>query len=456
MRFSEKLAKIRKNNNLSQEQLADKLGVSRQAISKWESGSSYPDMERMIELCTILNCNLEDLMDDGVIGISSKTEQKNNFKNFFDDFLSYITKTYNMFWSMTFKEKIKCLIEMGVLIAILVILSAMVYSIIDSLFYPFLDNRFTFVIYHVLSSVLIIGLFVVCSIIFFHIFKIRYLDYFVTVTDAQATKKTIEEPIKEPNEYIEKPRERVIIRDPIHATSTFMDVISSIFIALLKGLIVIFSVPFVIGIFLGSFAIALLIYHTIYGVIFLYIALAILGAILICYVEIDFAYKFLFNCKIGFKKNFIVAFIGVVLMGISSGAAATCLTSFDFVDKDKSLKKTVEYIDMKDNLIFSDNYHTEYIVDESIDNIKVEISTDLNGNYRINTHDYHSNELDKTYRLYDIYLVNNPSLMYKTVMKDIKNKQIKEYYNDINVKIYLNSENYNKIAKNYEELYYQY
>ena len=67
MKFCDKLPKLRKNNNLSQELLADKLGVSRQAVSKWESGSSYPDMEKMIEMCKILNCTLEDLLDDGVV-----------------------------------------------------------------------------------------------------------------------------------------------------------------------------------------------------------------------------------------------------------------------------------------------------------------------------------------------------------------------------------------------------
>lgn len=65
MRFSEKLPKLRKNNNLSQEQLAEQLGVSRQAVSKWEAGNSYPDMEKMLQMCQILNCHLEDLMDDG-------------------------------------------------------------------------------------------------------------------------------------------------------------------------------------------------------------------------------------------------------------------------------------------------------------------------------------------------------------------------------------------------------
>ena len=48
MKFQEKLIKIRKEKNLSQEALAEKLGMSRQAISKWESGTSYPDMATII------------------------------------------------------------------------------------------------------------------------------------------------------------------------------------------------------------------------------------------------------------------------------------------------------------------------------------------------------------------------------------------------------------------------
>ena len=69
MRFCDKLAKERKNNNLSQEQLADKLGVSRQAVSKWESAASYPDMDKIIQMTKILNCTLEDLLDDGTTSI---------------------------------------------------------------------------------------------------------------------------------------------------------------------------------------------------------------------------------------------------------------------------------------------------------------------------------------------------------------------------------------------------
>ena len=58
-KFQENLRKIRKDNNLSQEQLADELGVSRQAISKWESGTAYPEMDKIIQLCEKFNVNMD-------------------------------------------------------------------------------------------------------------------------------------------------------------------------------------------------------------------------------------------------------------------------------------------------------------------------------------------------------------------------------------------------------------
>ena len=68
MSFADNLKKIRKENNLSQEQLADELGVSRQAISKWESSVAYPEMDKIIMICNVLY-NRTDMtvlpIDDG-------------------------------------------------------------------------------------------------------------------------------------------------------------------------------------------------------------------------------------------------------------------------------------------------------------------------------------------------------------------------------------------------------
>ena len=64
--LSENLKKIRKDNNLSQEQLAEELGVSRQAISKWESGIAYPEMDKIIQLCNKFELNIDDLLNKDI------------------------------------------------------------------------------------------------------------------------------------------------------------------------------------------------------------------------------------------------------------------------------------------------------------------------------------------------------------------------------------------------------
>lgn len=63
MTFSNKLQKLRKDSNLSQEQLASKLRVSRQAISKWELGT-LPDINNLVKISNFFDCSLDYLMDD--------------------------------------------------------------------------------------------------------------------------------------------------------------------------------------------------------------------------------------------------------------------------------------------------------------------------------------------------------------------------------------------------------
>lgn len=62
MSFAENLQKIRKNSHLSQEELAEMLGVSRQAVSKWELGEGYPEVEKLLILSNKLNVSIDSLM----------------------------------------------------------------------------------------------------------------------------------------------------------------------------------------------------------------------------------------------------------------------------------------------------------------------------------------------------------------------------------------------------------
>ena len=59
MKFDENLYNLRKTQKISQEKLAEKIGVSRQSVSKWENGTAYPEMNRIFELCKVFHCKLK-------------------------------------------------------------------------------------------------------------------------------------------------------------------------------------------------------------------------------------------------------------------------------------------------------------------------------------------------------------------------------------------------------------
>ena len=62
MNFNEKLIELRKSKHLSQEELGHEIGVSRQTISKWESGQSYPDFQRLVLLSDYYGLSLDEFV----------------------------------------------------------------------------------------------------------------------------------------------------------------------------------------------------------------------------------------------------------------------------------------------------------------------------------------------------------------------------------------------------------
>jgi transcriptional regulator with XRE-family HTH domain len=64
MKFGDNLKEIRKSKNISQEELAEELGVSRQSVSKWETGENYPSMQNIVCLCTIFKCKMNDIVHE--------------------------------------------------------------------------------------------------------------------------------------------------------------------------------------------------------------------------------------------------------------------------------------------------------------------------------------------------------------------------------------------------------
>lgn len=447
MRFCDKLAKLRKSNNFSQEQLAEKLGVSRQAVSKWESGSTYPDMEKMIQMCEILNCTLEELLDDGIINTDHSSNHKNNLNSYFQDLLGFITKTYNMFCSMTFKQKLKCLAEIFIMILFVLILGGIIFSIFSSITYSLLQHvpySLSNIMHSIFHSISLIILLVLGAIIVIHLFKLRYLDYYVTIEDKNVHKKIIEKEVDTNYRETDR-REKVIIRDPKHSSVGFLSLFAKVIIYSIKVFLVVIAIPMLlILLFLLSFMI-IGICHIKYSILFLFISIGLLGGALLVGLTIYFIYNFLFNRRQPFRMIFIFLIISLVFMAIGIGLSVMETLDYEYTnlsDQSQLVSKT-EYVDILDHTsIFIPNCNEEYVIDNSLTQAKIEISYPKILKYDI-THVVYD---DKD--VYHIYF-NQENILdtYHVLMNSLKKKKVVYYDNDtIKAKIYVSEENYQKIT----------
>ena len=76
MSFSENLKALRQEKNISQEQLADMLNISRQAVSKWEQDGGYPETEKLIQIAQKLDVSLDALLLDKQLADESNNDCK--------------------------------------------------------------------------------------------------------------------------------------------------------------------------------------------------------------------------------------------------------------------------------------------------------------------------------------------------------------------------------------------
>ena len=84
MEFNEKLQELRKQKGLTQEELAAKLFVSRTAISKWESGRGYPNIDSLKAISKFFSISLDELLSSDEILTIAQKEQKNTESRFRD------------------------------------------------------------------------------------------------------------------------------------------------------------------------------------------------------------------------------------------------------------------------------------------------------------------------------------------------------------------------------------
>ena len=436
-KLSENLKKIRKDNNLSQEQLAEELGVSRQAISKWESAAAYPEMDKIIQLCDKFDLNIDDLLHKDIKDVKDEKNSKNNLNKYIDSFLNFITDTISLFSNMKIKSKIKCIFEQIVIIIVLSLLFLIIGALGYNIFYSLLDSFLPFNIYsiilNVFKSIYLIMTFLISLIIIIHIFKTRYLNYYKDIKIKNKDDNVLEK--------TEVKEEKIIIRDPKHSEYKFLNGLFKIFIYIVKFIAIIIMISF-ITLLISLLTLSILSFVIIKtGVFFVGILFSLLSASVINIVIILLLINFVFNRKNDKKKMIWTFIVFIIIFGIGCGLICVGTLKFDLIDRNDSdiiVNKTLE-IDMNDKLFFDEYNNIEYI-EKNINNIEIE--------YKINKMcniDYYHNNYQIVFNSY----CSNPFKMIREFINQLNNNKIITIDNEISdIKVYASSDNINKIKNN--------
>ena len=447
MNLKDNLKRIRKENNLSQEQLADKLNVSRQSVSKWESGQAYPEMDKVLQICKMFNLNIDELLNQDIKKVREEKNSKTDINKYVDSFLGFISKTYDMLNSMTKTQVIRCIFEQLFFILVFYCLSMIVAGVVERFFsgivIVFKYNHILITLFDLIVIFIKAALFILNIILVIYLFKIRYLDYY---------EKTLDEPIiikEENNEKEEKPKpdkiEKVIIRDPNHSEYRFISGILKIvtlFIKCFSILILLLSV-FVLLSLLIFFVFSFMFVKT--GLVFIGGVMILLSAIVIQIIIISTFYNFIVDRKYNIK--FIERVLLTSLVSLGLGIGLFIIGFKDFEVKAEYGVKTEEIIEMQDNMLFQNSYEDEFIEEDRKD---VRIVIEHAGTGKIELHQYGNDK----FNIMSVYLIDDGESYLKTIrqiIKDINNKKLIDYGN-IKIKIYASKENIEKFRENYNQL----
>jgi len=444
MKFSENLKRIRKENNLSQEQLAEKVGVSRQAVSKWESGAAYPEMDKVLLICKIFNYNIDELLNENVKEVDETKQSKINLNKYIEDFFGFVTKTAQLFSSMKFWQIVKCLLEQCIIASVLVtivlildgILSSILYGLVGTIFHTYYGT-----IHNIVESIYLIFALIVGITIILHIFKIRYLDYYEIVNENKESEEKQEESI-ETNNTVQKKlmnkREKVIIRDANHSGSKFLEGCAKL---------IVFGIKFFVAWIALGFCCSFVMFATLLVVCFMFIKaglvfcgsfLGVIAALVINFAILEVLYNFIVSKKNNKTRIAIMIVVGLLIGGMSIGMILIGATKFNYIE-DYADEDTYN-VPMTENLCI--DYWNDGIEYEETDSNDVKIV--------VKHSEYTQIKMNNENEMIYIYSYQDDSKIMEQLRKtieDINNKQIKGYSNP-KVYVYASKENIEKMKYN--------
>lgn len=446
MNFCNNLQKLRKNKNISQEQLAEELGVSRQAVSKWESGASYPEMDKLVLLCKIFNCNLDDLINKDITQIEDLSSSKKILTNFIKSIGDGITKTIKMIENFSFKDLVKFIIQILVIVLVIAI-CRIPFSLVEDAVYNILSEYQNNVICNVFLTffefIISIGYSVFAIITFFYIYKVKFLN------EAEIIKQENNAKTSDTNKQT-KSSDKYIIKSN---KMTILEFLTMLLIWFLKFMVIVFMIPTLISLLTTIVCFTLFIVLLFKGLLLTGPILITISLIVFGVVLLEIMFNFIVNKKSTYKRVFIAMISSIAVFGIGVLFSMIYFSDLKLIDKTSPKfknKKMEQVISMNDSLfIYNYNGNINYEVDPNLSNDEVKLTLSYYSNTitpKVNKNDDNTYSIgviqSKYFRMQDYT---------DDIINNLKKKRVYTYYgvNDINVSVFASEENINKIKENY-------
>lgn len=455
MKFGENLQKLRKEQGISQEQLAEKLGVTRQSVSKWESGSSYPEMDKIVALCNLFHCDLDVLINKDVTEERQRKDASSVIKSAFQSICDYVKKTIFVFEHKTMKELIKMLAQIFIIICVILCFAipfVILKEIVISLFYTG-DNVFSLFFSKFFEFIFNAGYAILAIAAFLYIFKIKFLDseeIIEVVEESDESKETENSGEKEVAEN--KPKKVKVIKNNSSGFS-LLDLFTKAITICIKCFLFFLLIPVVIGTIFGIVALVVLLAVMFQGVFLFGPILLLIGIIVFAIVLIEIILDFIFNLKFSKRRIIITILSSIVVSSIGIGLSVWYFLNLNVIDDvPKGFKTETEekVYTMSDDfsIHYYDYYYTEFIEDESLqDQVRVQIE------YYPSINHVQLEEVNDSVFL-DFYEVNSISLKKITncVIDDLKNGEVHNYNELGRVKMIVTSskENLEKMNREWD------
>ena len=450
MSFNEKLQKLRKQNGLSQEGLADLLDVTRQSVSKWESGTTYPEMDKLLSMCKIFKCSLEDLTNDDITDIKIEDKKKSNIYTFIDSILEFMKETYNLLKSMNKQEIENCIVTMGITCIILLLFRVPVIHI-NNIFHQLIistSNHFWKACCYIINLILNCSYWSLFLVIFIYIFKTNYLN-----NEKYKNRRVKEMPIQEEKTVQEK-QEEVLVREPIVVTKKVTNRIDTLFRILeksvmffLKAFVCFMILPILFLLFILCASLFIAVYLIFKGVFYISILIGIPFAILLILTILEILMCFIVNRRTSEKRLTITFLTSIIGLGSAFGLFLLDLSSIHFIDTAPEIEQNIVQLDfeMTDDLYFLYSQMAEYKIDDTLGStVKVEAE------YYEDYAEVFLNENSSS----PYYNKSSTFQLIPIMIQDLSKRKLYNYskLEEVQIRIYTSEENIEILKQNYEHV----